>query len=56
MGYNTGLSAWSHSHVLLYANGKRAILTMRGRRWRAEPLEVEAPDFWASLLSDEESV
>jgi hypothetical protein len=27
MGYNKGLSPWSHSHVLTYVNGKRTILT-----------------------------
>lgn len=28
MGYNRGLSSWSHSHIITYQNGKRAILTM----------------------------
>ena len=40
MGYNSGPSSWSHSHVLTYANGKRAILTMRGPKWRGAPVRV----------------
>lgn len=35
MGYNKGLSSWSHSHVLAYPTGERAIVTMRGDKWRA---------------------
>lgn len=27
MGYNKGLSSWSHSHIITYKNGKRAIVT-----------------------------
>jgi hypothetical protein len=34
-GYCTGPSSWSHSHVLQYENGQRAIVTQRGERWRA---------------------
>lgn len=35
MGYNKGLSSWSHSLIVTYANAKRAILTIReGRAWR----------------------
>lgn len=35
MGYNKGLSSWSHSMVVTYPNGKRAILTIKnGRAWR----------------------
>lgn len=37
LGYNSGLSTWSHSHVVTYASGKRAIITMQGGRWRADP-------------------
>ena len=33
--YNRGPSSWSHSHVLTYANGKRAILTLWNNKWRA---------------------
>jgi hypothetical protein len=33
--YNKGLSSWSHSHILTYANGKRAMITMSGGRYRA---------------------
>lgn len=35
MGYNLGLSSWSHSHVITYPNGKRTIITMQGARWAA---------------------
>lgn len=35
MGYNKGPSSWSHSHIVTYNNGKRAIITMRGNKWRA---------------------
>lgn len=34
-GYNRGLSAWTHSHVVTYPNGKRTIITLQGDRWRA---------------------
>jgi len=33
--YTAGPSSWSHSHVLLYGNGQRAIVTMKGLKWRA---------------------
>lgn len=35
LGYNKGPSSWSQSHVITYNNGKRAIITMRGQKWRA---------------------
>ena len=34
-GYTTGPSAWSHSHVLQYDNGQRAIVTEKNGKWRA---------------------
>jgi hypothetical protein len=35
MGYNKGLSGWSHSSVVTYENGKRAIITYKnGKFWR----------------------
>jgi hypothetical protein len=35
MGYNKGLSSWSHSFIATYLNGKRAILTIKhGKAWR----------------------
>lgn len=35
MGYNRGLSSWSHSMVVTYPNAKRAILTLKdGKAWR----------------------
>lgn len=36
MGYNHGPSAWTHSHVVTYENGKRCIITMFENAWRAE--------------------
>lgn len=35
MGYNRGPSSWSHSHIVTYGNGKRAIITMWNGKWRA---------------------
>ena len=37
MTYNKGPSSWSQSHVVVYGNGKRAIITHRGDRWRGAP-------------------
>lgn len=34
--YTVGPSSWSHSHVVLYPNGQRTIVTMKDGRWRAE--------------------
>lgn len=39
MGYNKGLSSWSHSFIITYRNGKRSIVTLRGaggmyKAWR----------------------
>lgn len=34
-GYNHGPSSWSISHIVSYANGKRAILTMRAGKYFA---------------------
>ncbi len=33
MGYNVGLSSWSHTDALLYPNGKRALITLMHGRW-----------------------
>jgi len=33
--YTMGPSSWSHSHVVQYGNGQRAIVTMKGGKWRA---------------------
>jgi len=35
VGYNSGPSSWSHSHVVTYPTGKRAIVTVRDGSWRA---------------------
>lgn len=42
MGYNRGPSSWSHSHVVTYANGKRAIVTIADGKWREKDIEIEA--------------
>ena len=34
MDYNHGPSSWSNSFIIVYPNGKRAIVTLRGGRWR----------------------
>lgn len=35
MGYNKGLSSWSHSFIVTYPNGKRTICTIKsGKAWR----------------------
>lgn len=36
MEYNKGQSSWSHSHALVYPNGKRTLLTVWRGRWRGE--------------------
>lgn len=37
LGYNRGgLSSWSHSHIVTYGHGKRVIVTMQGKKWRAQ--------------------
>lgn len=35
MGYNVGPNKWTHTHGLIYANGKRALLTVKNGKWRA---------------------
>lgn len=35
MGYNAGPGSWSHSHTVVYPNGKRTIVTMKHGKWRA---------------------
>ena len=36
MVYNRGgLTSWNPSHIVVYPNGKRVIVTMRGAKWRA---------------------
>ena len=34
MGYNEGQSSWSHSNVIVYPNGKRAVITIWNGRWK----------------------
>ena len=33
--YTCGPSSWSHSHVVLYPNGQRTVVTMKNRKWKA---------------------
>jgi hypothetical protein len=33
--YNKGMSSWSHSHILTYANGKRCMITMSNGKYKA---------------------
>jgi hypothetical protein len=35
LGYNKGGSSWSHSQIVTYPNGKRAIVTIKNGKWRA---------------------
>lgn len=35
LGYNKGLSSWTHSHVLQYRDGRRTILTIQNGKYRA---------------------
>ena len=35
MGYNKGLSSWSHTHIITYKNGKRTLVTMNKGRFFA---------------------
>lgn len=35
--YTKGPSAWSHSIIVTYPNGKRAIITFYAGKWRATP-------------------
>jgi hypothetical protein len=36
MKFNTsGQGAWHQAHIVAYPNGKRAIITMNGPKWRA---------------------
>jgi len=34
--YTCGPSSWSHSHVVQYSNGQRAVVTMKDGKWCAE--------------------
>lgn len=34
MGYNNGPSSWSHTHCVIYPNGKRALLTPTKGKWK----------------------
>ena len=34
--YNHGPSAWTHSHIVTYPNGKRSIITIYANKWRAQ--------------------
>ena len=34
--YNQGPSSWSHSHIVSYPNSKRAIISLKSGKWRAD--------------------
>lgn len=34
-GYNKGPSSWTHTHCVVYPNGKRTLVTMHKGQWRA---------------------
>lgn len=36
MGYNVGLSAWSHSNIVTYQNNKRCIVTIKNGKYKKE--------------------
>lgn len=36
MGYNKGSTTWSQSNIVTYPNSKRAIITIKNGKWRAE--------------------
>jgi hypothetical protein len=38
--YTVGPSAWSHSHVVLYPNGQRTVVTLRAGKWHAGAVTV----------------
>lgn len=42
MGYNIGLSSWSHSDAVLYPNGKRALITLMAGRWFDQSVAQQA--------------
>ena len=42
-GYNKGPSGWAVSHVVQYADGKRAIITLQKGKWRPEKPIIRVP-------------
>lgn len=38
MGYNRGLSGWSHTNGLTWPNAKRTLITLQGHEWRGKDL------------------
>ena len=34
-GYNKGPSSWTHTHCVIYPNGKRSLITLHDGKWRA---------------------
>lgn len=49
MGYNLGPSSWSRTLIGTYPNYKRTMITMRGKKWRAER-ESPANRSWRGCL------
>lgn len=42
-GYNKGPSGWAVSHVIQYADGKRALITLQKGKWRPEKPVIRMP-------------
>jgi hypothetical protein len=42
-GYNKGPSGWAVSHVIQYADGKRALITLQKGKWRPERPVIRMP-------------
>ena len=42
MEYNKGPSSWSHSHIITYPSGKRAIITVKNGKWKADDVKHKA--------------
>ena len=36
LGYNRGIKKWNVSQIVTYPNGKRAVVTFKGSKWRAK--------------------
>ena len=50
-GYNKGPSGWAVSHVIQYADGKRALITLQKGKWRPEKPIIRLPAASLAALS-----
>jgi len=49
LGYNVGPSRWMHAHCMVYPNGRRAFVWLKGGDWCAggtEPFEARKEESW----------